>query len=411
MKMKIIKLGVLLVLSISAFSGCAKDDKKIEYQKVQTESKEKQDEETKMTNDNFEQQKEELYKKISEGTAYVKDFPNLLDKYDGENFSEGVAWVKFYKIPHYLCVDKAGKIVFALKDGEVPICSFNNGIAVINDIDKSPDEGTRIINKKGIVISAASEATYNRIIFDYNKFDSSNELYDGIVFVEKDIKTFDVNETRIGIINNEGKWLLEPTNKIKEVKYIDNDTFYIGSYYFSEEGNKEAYFYAKTKEILDKSSLDKMKNKNELIYQNDGFYDELNSKAIDLSRYIKNNKKIVNEPVFVDGYCALEIYDYHTTWYVIIDKTGKEMFEPRKIENYQEHIGKIKEGLLKILPHSGGDFTFIDMKGNAVIPKIRAEEVTDFSDGIAFVKNKYVGEGQDTNGESYYIDKEVKKLF
>lgn len=356
---------------------------------------------------------------------------------DGRDFSDGVAWARTSE--GWNCIDKTGKILSTLKNGDSPISDFGQGVALI----KRQDGTQEMIDKTGKVISTPKSGDYD-IIKEFN-----NDL--GMIIVSKRIDTFEKTEDQTGIINNKGEWQTKLTPKIGNIfiKYIGDGI------YMREEmiGYKVLTFYNvftnatvkidartygcaplnisdgygifkiegivssindkfETKEILKvPQSVRIGKYQDGLYYYFDGgnmysgsseddtagFYDIEGKKVIDMLKYNIDTK--VEDIVFSNGYCLLSLKnEQRSVFYTIFDKTGKMMFEPRK----GTPSGKLSCGLVKVPSENG--FSYINTSGERVIeiPKENISRLSDFREDAACVK---------TSKETYYIDKTGKRLF
>ena len=116
----------------------------------------------------------------------------------GLDFSDGVAWV-LTEDRYWQCVDKTGKVALRLDDGETPASNFSNGVAVVSRADGT----TELIDKSGRVISSPEQDGFdyiNGIIHDL-----------GMIVVSKRISTFDTAEQQMGVIDNNGNWVISLT--------------------------------------------------------------------------------------------------------------------------------------------------------------------------------------------------------
>jgi hypothetical protein len=345
---------------------------------------------------------DELYSEVQKGdkAIYIQSYANLLGQYDGRNFSDGVAWI--YLDFGTFCIDKTGKILFILKDTS-PVTDFNNGIAVLKNGD--------IINKTGKVILSKSSNMYDEVILkDKDRIDDQNKIYNGVVFVQKKTESYKGTMMSVGAIDNKGNWIIEPTTEFSKAEHIKDGIYNVGTKQIDDNRTEDIFFDVTTKKIITKDEVDK-KNYSKLTFYNDGFYDfykeagmtskmELGNKVIDLSKYKCDSNKGIETTAsdFVDGYSLVDIHNKyeHTEWYTIIDKSGKEMFELRKLNDW-ETLGRISCGLLNI--ESSDKTDFIDVNGNTVIKGIPGH-VGEFSEDLLFAE-----------GSHCYINKKGKKVF
>lgn len=381
----------LMICIIASVVGCASGKVNKE---IAVNSKEKNEEELKPDDiKKLATSIKELYSRIESGKEkiYIQDYATLLGKYDGSKFSDGVAWINF-GLGSYFCIDKTGKVLFLLKDAS-PLTDFNNGIAVL-------DNGS-IIDKTGKIIMSKERGGYDEVILKDYFFDLNNEtkIYNGVVFVEKKIESYKGNEIKIGAIDNTGNWIIEPTNKITTAEYVRDGIYYVGqktsqNTKTGENESEETYFDINSRSILGKNEAEK-KVSTKLKFYGSGFYEEgitgklKKEEVINLSKYGNGNSaRGIQASDFVDGYSVVSIGSGGDgIWYTIIDKNGKEMFEPKK--GYQ--LGELSCGLLEV------DNSYIDVNGNTVIKDIHSRK---FSEDVSYVEDK-----------GYYIDKKGKKLF
>ncbi len=167
---------------------------------------------------------------------------------EGRDFFEGKAWVK-PQGERWLCIDKDGRVCFALEHGDTPISDFSHGIAIL--------DGNRLVNEDGVIISQASPDTYDNIITDvytpameyfenfygftnreHVAFQKSNAVMDGVVFVEKHYDTYSLTDTWVGVIGYNGQWICEPNDRLAEfleilegnwdARYAVEKVYYLG---------------------------------------------------------------------------------------------------------------------------------------------------------------------------------------
>ena len=125
----------------------------------------------------------------------------------GRNFSDGVAWVSettpgpFGIIGgQWHLIDKTGRIILSLDDGESPTTNFSHGVAIVLRSDMRAE----LIDKTGYVISSPNSGEYDAIhgfIPDI-----------GMILVSKRVETFELTENQAGIIDSRGNWQVELTN-------------------------------------------------------------------------------------------------------------------------------------------------------------------------------------------------------
>ncbi|WP_179117915.1 hypothetical protein [Clostridium beijerinckii] len=344
----------------------------------------------------------ELDDKVEKGdnSVNIKDYVKLLgEKYIGSDFSDGVSWV-YYDMGNAFCIDKTGKVLFISKDS-VPLTAFNNGIAVLKN--------GNVIDKTGKVISSKDKGYDEVILQDYDGI-TKNKIYNGVVFIKKQTESYEGKKLEIGAIDNKGNWILEPTGEFSTAEHIKDGIYYVGVKKTDNDKTENIYYDVTNKKIITQDEVNK-EVYSKLTFYEDGFYDyykagtmngkmELGNKVIDLSKYKNDSNKgiEISADDFIDGYSVIHINNKYeqAQWYTIVDINGKEMFEPRKLEQEQS-LGSLSCGLLKIQSSHTNDF--IDVNGDTVIKDIPGG-VNDFSEDILYVGDKHC-----------YIDKDGKKLF
>lgn len=344
---------------------------------------------------------DELDAKVEKGneSIYIQDYTDLLGNYSGRNFSDGVAWV-YFDLGNSFCIDKTGKVVFISKDS-IPLTDFNNGVAVLKN--------GNIIDKTGKVISSKDKG-YDEVILQDHDGITKNKIYNGAVFVKKQTESYEGKKTAVGAIDNKGNWVFEPTSEFSTAEYVKDGIYYVGAKKTNDDKTEDIYFDVISKKVLTKDEVDRNASA-KLTFYEDGFYDffkertmgskmELGNKLVDLSKYKSDFDKGIETSAddFIDGYSVIHINNKYeqVQWYTIVDMKGKEMFEPKKLEQGQ-FLGKLSCGLLKIESSHTNDF--IDINGNTVIKDIPGL-VNDFSEDILYVQDNH-----------FYIDKKGKKLF
>ena len=179
-------------------------------------------------------------------------------------------------------------------------------------------------------------------------------------------------------VNKEG----EITAIIKNVYYHghSDSPVYVGNY------NDGLFFY--------KNDYDGRVYNNNAEWYSVGFYDINGNLKIDLSYY-----DITNIPEFSDGYCLLLLKNPQgTKFYTIIDKNGREMFEPKLLQRRNTPV--LSCGL--VIQNENGIYSIINTSGTTVIDLGKVDSVSDYSEDVAMVRS---------DGEVYYIDKTGKRLF
>lgn len=359
-----------------------------------------------------ENKRESFHNKIKSGNANINDLveanSGFYNSFSATKFEDNVAWIK--NIGNYYCIDTTGKVLFFLEkinfDNSISVTNFSNGISVINN--------SYIIDKSGNIISSIEDGDYDEIILQGEYLD---KIYNGLVFVKKNIETFDKNETLIGVIGNDGTFKKELSDKIKSADYVGD-----GLYYIAYNNNENIYLDSKDMNIYTDSELDFFSNyyiRNNISYMDGqewfffenngiygdkymgiGFFNKFGEKVLDLSEYSNLDKNIENQPYFVGEYCVLLVSKKdNTKWLTVINKLGKRMFEPIKL-NDNDYIGKLSDGLIRV--SNNRTHYFIDVFGKTVIDKINADYVTDFNNELSMIKTD--------NGYYYINTKGIKVL-
>lgn len=357
---------------------------------------------------------ESFHNKIKSGNANINDLVEFnsggYNAFSATEFQDNVAWVE--DVGNYYCIDTTGKILFFLEknkfNNSISVTNFSNGISVINN--------SYVINKSGEIISSTEYGDYDEIILQGEYLDT---IYNGLVFVEKKIETFDKNETLIGIIGNDGKFKRELSDKIKFADYIGD-----GLYHVSNDNNEKMYLDSKDMKIYTSSELNlfnedyivggiNYRDGQELFfskgygmtddeYKGVGFYNKAGEKILDLSEYNNIDKEITNHPYFTGEHCVLVIVKRdNSKWITVINKLGERLFEPIKL-NDGEEVGEISKDLIRISYLNARSHYFINISGEIVINTINANSVTDFNDGLSMVK---------TDNGYYYINTKGDKVL
>jgi len=331
---------------------------------------------------------------------------------EAHDFIDGVAWVQ-RQGDIWEAIDGNGKALVSLASGEVPTTDFSKGVAVVTyPVTPDPNKGEnlseaiRVINKDGeTVFPKAGDA----------QLYSLTGFLNGYTAVETAISTAETHETRQGLINSTGAWVVEPSaefsarNSGYEMEYGMLKADYKGSIFF--DTNKGAFWsptaskgygsdtydtdVAKLVEpyvfhdgmvflsisgdqvTLPLSGIDLalVGFKRELPHDTEGnydggraFYGENKQVAFDLSKY--NDAFPAGN--FSDGYLAIVLSNGAQRFYTILDKTGKQMFEPVKGDGIQDY----SKGLALVDPtpqnqNDNGSF-YIDKSGATVISGIQA---------------------------------------
>jgi hypothetical protein len=175
------------------------------------------------------------------------------------------------------------------------------------------------------------------------------------------------------------------------------------------------FYFSATVNYRDVSSLDYQDTS--IPGESSGFHDISGKRVIDLSEY-----NLRTMPVFMDGYCVLNLRNPQKVgYYTVIDKSGKEMFEPRQSPSEQRK-GPFQSGTDyfdlstkcgMIVIAEGRSFgaysvnyrswTIINAMGDKVAEFGEGYAISDYCEDVALVN--------EIKGEVYYIDKTGKRLF
>ncbi len=319
--------------------------------------------------------------------------------FDAQAYHDGVVWVQYDigDTKQWCCCDKTGEILFWLDPLFTPTTHFANGIAIV---DKS-----MIVNKKGEVIwsiwqeglSAGEKIWGQGSIESIDIVNWSGEEFYGYTMVRFDVECYDYSGEMTGVLNEDGSWRLEPISELNPAQYISGGWYYLhsseGEIYYDLITNT---FVAPWDENVGANFMFRFADHNDLVFQSkydefgrwtgDGFYDATGNKVIDLSRYIIDKKS--GDPEFNDGYAMLEIRNEQgSSYYTIIDTTGKEMFAPRKRVS---HRG-LSCGLYWVIGDTVVDGQYYNVYGEPAFD-LDCKNGSPFSEGMAFASVKIDGE-------------------
>jgi len=388
----------------------------------------------------------------NETSTNIKETNQDFDNYiliDGEEFSDGLAWVKVMVESDEIwgAMDTNGKIQFGV-DGE-PQTPFYNGVALISEW-----ENKCVVDKTGKIIADKNDTRFDKVL----AIDEG-----GHIWVTKSIDTLELAEIQYGILNNKGEWIhalkaddnrrtsFEPS----VVQYYFTDDFFVkhtnGTSIFDFTTMREKYYHNLdvayvpngTGAVYDKktnslflylinvdtqekkyitvskdgtaietlSVLAGARIKDGLAFWGDedsnkyGFYDLQGNMVIDISsmnlrNYYSYRGSQFEHPTFEDGYALINLLnDNNSIFTTIIDKSGKQMFEPIKNGWNSQHLS---EGLAWLYNANNDDtYSYINVKGETVIEGIHASKVYDFKNGVAKIE---------FNGDIYYMNKVGKRL-
>jgi hypothetical protein len=334
----------------------------------------------------------QLHSEPTESTVTVPKTQTYF--YNGKDFSNGVAWVQ-RNASYWECIDNKGKTLFFLGADSVPLTDFTDGGALIETTDSKNVKGEKIIDKSGTVVFPQNDGYQYNFIISYGNYN----------FVERNINTFEKTEDQIGIVDNAGKWVLEPTpdltvpnswgktdHGIISVSYHDN-TYYdaqANKFFKSPENYKTIQFSNSEQEGLVFRKYGDRNTKN-------GFYDKNDNKVIDLSSY--DSPESVGG--FSGGYCTVMLKNPQgSVFYTVFDNKGNRMFEP-----ISQKLSKVSCGRILVESKNGNPEYYIDVNGKTVIPDIT--NGSDFSEnGLAKIGISNAG----SNGV-YYIDTDGNIAF
>jgi len=360
--------------------------------------------------------------------------------YDVRDFSNGVAWVQRESSSPWECIDNKGNTLFSLDEGSEPKTDFSNEGAIIETTDSNNKTKEEIIDKSGNVVFPKDDGYEYRIVDSYGNYH----------FVTRHINTFEKTEDQIGIVDNAGNWVLEPTPDLEiyksslsigyggigNVSYKGNDYYdahlneffkkpnkvtstddwedkkinnlelirrtlpslYADDLYFFRAYNKD-YSLKGTNMLYISYFDDPNFDLTKLGFNNSvtGFYDQNKELVIDLSSY--NDPEAIGG--FSNGYCSLSLKNpQNSPFWTIIDKKGNKMFEP-----ITEPIGKVSCGRSLVKPKEGSEY-YIDVNGKTAIP--------DIEDGSDFNEDCLAKIGNTSNGgdnQIYFIDTDGNIAF
>lgn len=359
--------------------------------------------------------------------------------YNAKSFSDDVAWVQ-RDSSHWECIDDKGKTLFSLGADSVPLSDFTDGGSIIETTDSKNIKVKKIVDKSGTVVFPKNDGyQYNFII----SFGNCN-------FVVRNINTFEKTENQTGIVDNTGKWILEPTPDLTAdfpgdyissplepnggflfVSYHGNNLYDAHSNEFfisnANTGDKYLelmrraleYFYSEDLFFLTTYTNDMMHPTHKVSLHipytygmtyaefdlaklgfNDvgtGFYDRNHNMVIDLSSY-KDAEAVGG---FSGGYCSVRLTNpQNSSFGTVIDKKGNRMFEP-----ISQQLGKVSCGRILVQSKDEGKEYYIDVNGKTVIPNI--------TNGTNFSENGLANIGSSNAGSKgvYYIDTDGNIAF
>lgn len=330
---------------------------------------------------------------------------------EANDFSDGVAWVHPAD-DAWECIDGQGQTLFKLSDTQIPITDFAGGIAIVEDLAADVQPAWAVYGKTGDVLSPSADGTTS-----YQLDGSLN----GYVVVIRTIDTAEGYEDQTGLLDSSGSWFVEPTAALQmstgyqgaetdgwysrygliEVVPPDGDfRSYKGADYFDTVTGK--FVAAPTPKKLTELISDRLFQDgmvfvgyNAVSTNNEppevvdltvafnapnivdkAFYNSDRKLAIDLSEYSDVG------PIggFSEGYCSIMLGNSeHHLFATVIDKTGKQMFEPIP----DGDIGAFSQGRA-LLTEDDDTSCYIDSSGAKVIEGISSGG-TFAENGLALV--------------------------
>ena len=169
------------------------------------------------------------------GGKKTVDSEQITEAYD---FSDGVAWVAVggdwaggwlsgdWVSGTWLGVDKTGKILLELGDGDIPLSGFSQGVALV----KRKNGTIELIRPSGKVISSPKTEEYDKIVSFVKEI--------GMIVVHKHINTFQETKDLYGIIDKNGDWyqeLRENSTLYALAHDISHESGYGGQYVYGSE--------------------------------------------------------------------------------------------------------------------------------------------------------------------------------
>lgn len=380
-----------------------------------------------------------------EETAKTLDQVQLFQ--DGRSFADGVAWARFKDRWHL--IDTKGKLLLSLEKDEQPSTNFSNGVAIV---DK-----TKMINKEGRVLCDIKKEGLDQFLVGEDK--DGNILGTnsrGYVFARGERETVNGKLTLMALVDDKGKFAIEPTKDLTVTRYAGDSQFEIGyqedqrvfynrdinqqyrikdeksvmaalkfndnygvgllaadqqPYLFDEYGSQKQLQLEGVPETGISEGFVGMYSNGLFYYRyqheekvNQGFYNKEGKRIIDLSQ-----EKIQTEPYpyFNEGHCLL-VYPEEQT-FTIMDTTGKKMFDARQGDVTG---AEISNGRLRV-KQSKDDFSFIDMKGKTVLTAKGKDYQTIGDDkkielDVAAFHDDYVR--IKAEGKAFYLDGKGKYL-
>ena len=329
-----------------------------------------------------------------------------------------------------LYYDNGAKYIIR-NDGEVVWCDADNGYKEANGFSGEESVG---------LVWLADHVNGGETYFNADHVNVRNSYYNG--FCAAVVSMNDGSE-RYGIVDHEGKWVVEPSAIYKYSMELNSGSAY-AAFRYDRDGNFFAYNF-KTGELTDLGR--KGENASSVIYPHEsetttgwqrgyelekgggllysrekkGFVNEADEVIIDLSSYALAEKKRDGDeyiPYFYDGRCVITFIEDGKPYFTAFDTEGNRLFDPVPFPS--SDVTDAENNRYAYI--SGGVFTFSKEPDPAYYMygagkygvyygtdgKIREDlgryaEVYPFSYGIALTKNE--------NGEYDYIDTNGNVLF
>lgn len=369
---------------------------------------------------------------------------------DARSFSEGAAWLTVSNGESFqsMVINEKEKSLYQRKVSTgTPSCmtNFSNEVSFISD-----ENGSAVVNTKGKVVFT-DEDIYKKCeeifgegsldSFELLRSDSEEELFNGYSKVTMEVNTYEGSGCYQGILKPDGTWLLEPeevqitmypewplavivdredneralkldTGEIYDAGPETHSNNLTGAYssFFHTEFTQESFAATdgwgndQSRQIpLRRWMLESLQeNTDGLVYDSEmnAFVDKERKKVIDLSEYTHVED---NVPVFTNGYALLLVQNPDgDTYYTVVDKEGKRVFEPKKWGSYGRGYAYITgDRFLITSPIAPQFYAFAPNLGMAYMDLLTGEPI----DGMSYEKMyPYVGEIALVMNELGYYD-------
>jgi len=394
-------LVIIIILAIAAgLIYYYREDLGLVEEESHRKKKDKEDtnqiENTAVLEDNF----------IEENTTV--NVPEEVDKTlittDKRDFKNGLAWSRVNGT--WVCINKSGNLVFRVPDEYTDVTDFENpDYAIVSNYYNKA-----IVDKDGKIITTDK---------DNNAFDKilTTDATAGCVVVEKNVDTYELNETQYGIIGFEGNWILNLSSDNEFLKDFET----IGLKNILVNGD-EIYFISTAKKIKTKNGrVDRLvaeENGYIYLYTSDKKLIKVKEDGTKEVEVVKNNVKEIG------NYSNGLIY-MHTSSY---DKKKKKTNETHaffdlsgssKIKITDKNIKEVTEisenGIFGIVTENNAGtkyLTLLDRDNKKIIEPIQgARELKYIGDGKFFIsyENSNFSESYVSNekGERVYTASEI----